>query len=552
MRSRCVGKTFAFGPFFGALAFAAIALAFVSALTACGGEPGPSEPGSRQGDFAIDPAGEVALPVGGTRTVTVSPGDDSTGLDALTASSSNPEVAVVSAGVPPASDSNPHSFGVRAIGPGTATITFRDEATGRSGAVQVTVSEAVALDRPNPARFYTKIGGDADFWDRSGGGVRDAVARWSDLLFVGAPLAEARIVAQELRERAPAGRAPIVLRYWNMWQVYGPAGEARFTDDMYLYRNWPATDGLTRGPRIVNASDEGCSGTPLLDVSRPSVRAEMGRVVRGFLPDFDGVYFDISSWDVYELAYRLGRVGMADGVSCLLAPFPMTSGFVQGFLPSSPEHVVRYHEEIHAEVDRFGTGDKLHFCNALPRRPLRADPSYEQRYLQIFDGCQMDPAFSNVAGQRQVRDDWLFQLETLRRFVSRGKYFMVKIQWSRAPASVRTDALEYGFASYLLGADGRYALFMPAYGFTQWESDPVISAPLGNFAGEMHRAAGSSGSYVYAREFQNGLVLVNADTRPQSVTLPAGSFRDARTGASLSGTVRLPETSGKLLISAGG
>lgn len=449
-------------------------------------------------------------------------------------------------------DAAPPPLDGRRAGP--ALVDSRSPARARGSDAPASAPQAHHAGRsfPNAARFYTKIGGEADFWDASTSEVRSDLVRYNDLIFVGEPQGRTEAISADLRARMdPAGDDVILLRYWNLWGAYG-GKEAHYTDDMFLYRNWPQTDSATRGPRIVNAERGHCTRLKLVDASKPALLDEVARVVSTFLDEFDGVYFDMSSWEIYSRQYELGSVGMVEGEGegCVLPPFALPNAFVEDFLPASGDHILAYHRRMQSVIDPGGDGRKLHFCNAVPRATQRKHDSFEEVFLEVVDGCQMDTAFINQTGRAYTRANWRFHLETMRRYIGKRKYFLAKIPWSHFDDPRRTDSLEYGFASYLLGADGRYALFMPAWNFHAWAGDPIVSAPIGDPVGEAAGAArGKGAEWVLTRAFERGLVVVNADRKAHTIELPDGaSFRDARRGGSVSGSLELPAASARILV----
>jgi hypothetical protein len=414
---------------------------------------------------------------------------------------------------------------------------------------RIEVSGSRLPTRPNPARFYTKIGEKADFWTGSAPATRDDVARFNEIVFIwdSLPLA-AKAIADDLAGRRTAVGNPglRILRYWNMWGNYNDGTEAAYTEEMYLYGNWPETAEGVRGERVVHAADGKCIPPALVDISTVTLQDEVARVLEDFLPNYDGVFFDRSGWDLYEREYAAGNVGLATGATCSL-PAP-SSGFAAGFVPSSGNFALGYHERMQGVLDPAGDGGRLHLCNGLPRTAAARDSVDEDRYLGVVDGCQMDTSF--LSGSQPVLGaDWLFQVNTLRRFAARGRYFLAKLPWSTLSGAERTNALEYGFATYLLGADGRYALVQPAFNFTSWATDPIVSAPLGAATGEMRLVPGApTSTYAYVREFVAGLVFVNAGTGRVKVTLPKGTYRDVRRGNRVTGKITLSSGTARILV----
>ncbi len=360
-------------------------------------------------------------------------------------------------------------------------------------------------------------------------------------MFIGGDLDNTRRITAEIRAGAESQGNPgiKILRYWNVWWAYQPE-EANYTEQMYLHDSWPESTGT----RFVKRKDDEETGglvctDDLVDVSRDDLKAEIARVIAGFLPDTDGVYFDISAWDIW-LRKEFGL----KGVQNCPPPADSSAFIVNDFKGQSKDFMVAYHRYMQDTViDPPHTGVKWQICNGLPRNPADADPTSEARYLEIVDGCQMDTAFVRQNEEKYVTENWRWQVETMRRFAAAQRYFLTKVTrlLGGKPA---TDRLDYGFASYLLGTDGRYALWWPTR-YIDWETEKVVSAPLGNFVGDYGPVPGFTHTYV--RTFENGLVYVNADTVKRTVTLPAGSNRDVR-GGTYKERLTLNGASAKILI----
>lgn len=208
--------------------------------------------------------------------------------------------------------------------------------------------------------------------------------------------------------------------------------------------------------------------------------------------------------------------------------------------------------EYHRSLKRDAIRDKMHIFNGMPNDlddwafappGFQNSDFYLSRYLDSakVDGGQMDTTFSH--GQSKATEGkWLFQLRTMRKFITHNppKYFLAKVH------SETDDQLEYGFASYLLGTDGRYALF-GAMERADWDTNPILTALLGNFMGDYQEVEGLR--FVFQRQFEKGIVIVNAHSSlEQSVLLPAGKYRDVLRGAIHQNAISIPPQAGRILI----
>jgi hypothetical protein len=134
-------------------------------------------------------------------------------------------------------------------------------------------------------------------------------------------------------------------------------------------------------------------------------------------------------------------------------------------------------------------------------------------WLQFVGGA-MDETFTKWSDQSgaNYRDpvEWELQLAQVQELQRRGKLFLAVTQ--SAPSD--RAAARYGFATLLLGADGRAAFQMGSdYNRETWfpEYDYPIGEPLG--------AAERDSSGVHRRAFANGLVVVNPTRVEQHVRL---------------------------------
>ncbi len=114
---------------------------------------------------------------------------------------------------------------------------------------------------------------------------------------------------------------------------------------------------------------------------------------------------------------------------------------------------------------------------------------------------------------------------------------------------------EYTLGSFMLGANGMSRMFFLADGCTphvcgsgasDLSDQPAPDLAMGNPTG----AYSAVGNGTYSRSFEAGYVVVNPEKTDLKVTLPAGTWKTLE-GASVSGTVTVPATSGLVLTKAG-
>jgi hypothetical protein len=157
-------------------------------------------------------------------------------------------------------------------------------------------------------------------------------------------------------------------------------------------------------------------------------------------------------------------------------------------------------------------------------------PATARDWLQFLDGG-MDEMFlkwGNRTGDGYADlGRWQTQLDELKAADRRGKFFLAITHSDPTDA----DAARYGYATMLLGSDGR-GHFALAHDYTNetWfpEYDYDLGAPLGP------ETADPSG--VHRRAFERGLVLVNPTDRAERVAFGgtyAGSGLDRATGATM-------------------
>lgn len=158
-------------------------------------------------------------------------------------------------------------------------------------------------------------------------------------------------------------------------------------------------------------------------------------------------------------------------------------------------------------------------------------PEVVKGWLQYVSGG-MDEMFvkwASTPGDEGYRDPagWQTQIEEVQSTEQLGKRFLAVTQAQQG----ETNAIRYGWASTLLGANGHTA-FCVAGNYTgeTWSSE--FEVPLG----EPTSTATAVGNGAWARTFSNGLVLVNPTTTTVDVSFGAsysGSGLSDATAASM-------------------
>lgn len=455
---------------------------------------------------------------------------------------------------------------------------------------------AVAAVRLSPARFYYKWGGPEAAFDPcvfSNDQINQLV-KHNEFIFEVPPGTECgRNIKNDLRDRRTLlGSALKIVRYFNMWIArydneldFNAGCNADGNPDCYLRTDWPAKTGKFLRGQI----DAGQCGTPnLVDISDPNYKVKVNDWIatNPNNKDYDGFWFDISGWAVYMKKIREYGYGPVTGSNqCvdLSDPAYVDSGLVTNdWEHKARDKAVEYHTYIKANA----TAGKLHLCNADPigRKVMwdetggdAVNDAYLDKYLLDpprgagVDGCQIDGAFVGNTGNKHKKDILEFELDTMDKFTSRNKIILTKVAWGKIEDEAkRMDALEYSFASYLLGIDNdaKHAYYWGAGSFLDWENPlPVYyttkasgerrfdtlwknrnpyNAPIGQPVAARQRIG--TGTYTWKREFTNGFVAVNGDDVSHSVTLPLGKYRDIRSNNCFSDSMTLGSTEAKILL----
>jgi hypothetical protein len=174
-------------------------------------------------------------------------------------------------------------------------------------------------------------------------------------------------------------------------------------------------------------------------------------------------------------------------------------------------------------------------------------PEVAERWLHYVSGGveEMFAKWSTKAGEGyQDPSDWQTQIEEIQTTERMGKYFLAITQTEAGDA----QAIRYGWASVLLGADGHTVYTAAAnYSAETWSSEYEVSL------GEPTSTATKLTGGAWERAFANGLVVVNPTSSALEVSFDgsySGSGLTNATGATLGAhsaviLTRGPSKSGK-------
>ncbi|MHA2647406.1 MAG: hypothetical protein V2G51_05115, partial [bacterium JZ-2024 1] len=441
-----------------------------------------------------------------------------------------------------------------AIPPGTYAILVR----GASGGLAHTQELMLSVRIIHPARLYTKCNSWKSSVDWADTHKQDAV-RYTDVLFA-IPLNQIAFMRTLKANTNPEIK---LIRYTNIWR--GEPGNRdvhpNYTPSVLIHRDWPGQNDV-----IYNFLDlNGTCDWDNEDISRPETLDELKRVIPLLVDPqgqygYDGIFFDLSSWKAVWYKVSGLDVDSRGSTGCVpiyrddyKKPF---SFWNRDYSHISADFLVAYHKYLKENA----LGDRMHIFNGIPNDLdewnfdpdwFPGSPYYLNQYLDVakVDAGQMDTTFSH--GQiKATRDRSLLQLNWMRTFATHNppKYFLAKVH---TEAGEGDDKVGYGYASYLLGTDGRYALFGPA-GRVDWGTNKIMHAPP-NFLGDYPQVAGFP--FVFQRLFGNGFVLVNSDDpavgRPPTVPLPPGQYRDVRSDDFHTGFIAIFPASERILIKVG-
>ena len=149
---------------------------------------------------------------------------------------------------------------------------------------------------------------------------------------------------------------------------------------------------------------------------------------------------------------------------------------------------------------------------------------------------------------RRAEPQWKMDVDMLVDAGKLGKGVCTLTKaWGDGTQAQKDAVHELTLATFLLGTNGKSYFY-----FTYNEAaDATVMHPW--WKSNIGTPAGSYPNYakvgnVYMRTFSNGVVVVNPTDSAASVTLPAGSYRQINGGATKSGTVSVPPTTGWVLL----
>jgi hypothetical protein len=243
------------------------------------------------------------------------------------------------------------------------------------------------------------------------------------------------------------------------------------------------------------------NGFYMLNFADPTVRAaRRDAVVRAGV---DGYWLDLAGPDYANSPYfrwrdengKMADVGDLDGSWAPWMPESEKDRYTDG---TWPIYMLDYIEEL----KQAQPGESIIF-NGFPSGPTRDAiwRTHQSKYERAADGAAAEFLF--IIGAPVSEDQWKWQIDRVLALVAAQKYAHIFVDklWNSAYRL-------YGFASYLLVADGEYAwlnvynssydetLFAADYG-TPRDAYKVVSTPSGP---------------LYKRQFSKATVWVNPGT----------------------------------------
>jgi hypothetical protein len=231
-----------------------------------------------------------------------------------------------------------------------------------------------------------------------------------------------------------------------------------------------------------------------MDVGNIGWQTYIANYVKNILdnyPALDGVFFD-DTWTTFR--YSVWNVPAEN--------IPTDIG-------------TRWHNDM-LEMIKFvkeRIGDKLVIVNT----------SNNDDYVDACDG-KMEEGFiheswrSSSEWLRGTGEKWKFYVDRLRNICEKGKYFLAHSGTSESNQEVCQSVMLFCFTSYLLGVQGNTASFgwkadysSDSHGYwTEFDEAKQLGPPTNDYY-----------SYysVYARDFENGKVLVNPSTSSYIISL---------------------------------
>ncbi len=280
-----------------------------------------------------------------------------------------------------------------------------------------------------------------------------------------------------------------------------PATNTNASDYRYLdnRETWWVHDA--KGSRMHEAGGQGREGW-LLHIGNSDYRLyEQAKIVKTVTNyAYDGVFLDVSI--PYYVQYR-------EWLDKNDLPTTAPASIVAGW----PDWIGSFHQELHPLL-----ADRLHIFNSWPPVPGRYE-EYEAWFdavVGIVDGAQMD-GFCYNRSEAWSLDKWTYQMQVAKRLIAASKVTLLKAPMDNLGGNLPKlhSAQRYCFGSYLLVADGRYALFRnPDEADNTYWNDRLFMAAIGTPLGP-YFAVGP----VFRRDFTNGAVVVNPSSSAYTIEL---------------------------------
>ncbi len=220
-----------------------------------------------------------------------------------------------------------------------------------------------------------------------------------------------------------------------------------------------------------------------------------------WLDNADGALLNYNWYRFTDESGKCADFGPLDGGWDCSKPRSTAISFTDG---TWPQYMLQFHREMKA---RFPGKIRLFNGSRSNQAAYLKSATHENNILKETDGIIMETMLVKPGGP-VPESDWKWSIDRAKAIVESGKYvwFSVDREWEE---TVRL----YGFASYLLFADGKYAwfhIYQPHY--SAWLFDVDYGAPLGPYT-----VIETPTGRLYKRQFTRATVWVN----PGNVTRSA-------------------------------
>jgi chitodextrinase len=245
---------------------------------------------------------------------------------------------------------------------------------------------------------------------------------------------------------------------------------------------------------------------------------------------FDGAFYDVAyfPWYDYEPDYNTGRGFGGDGTMWYAYEPRNWPGPGATLAANWNALAVPYWQHI---ANAYHANGNNYLC--IPNCDRMVTGWYEDVFMDYVDGGMME-GFMSDGGEAQGRlcgADWLLSASRTLRFLTGNDKILI------AQPSTSTDLLrrKWQIANFLLLKNQKSFFYYAGDMEVAWY--PEYGIDLGAYAAaptqDLDDLLVDGTSSLYAREYENGLVLVNPGDTAQSITLNGTYYRYAFSGGGL-------------------